>query len=453
VPASYAGAAMAETGQSIQQSGLILQKIGEQRRKAQQVIEILEKEAGFHQELFNLKQSLTADPNNYEAASAKASKEIESLKGKWLKEVKDPEVRTVLQRSFMRPSLSAQQDVNEWANKQRTDRGIAALDNSIAQYSRLYHTANRDEDKAAILGKIKGAIEGAAAVGFISRDKAGDLWRKTQEDVMETEIMGMARQNPFITRQKLEDPSWAAALEPERRERLLGQLDRKIEQLNRQAERQENRDLRAQDRADKEAEKQLNEKQEKAFDEAAAKQAKNQLSLSDIQELRERREVNENGYRRLMERHGRDLERAINENESYLDGVFRTRGPLEALDPTNEFYRAGLKKELRDRVRQGEDPDLIIDDIVGREMVKPKSPSAYARPIYLEGPKDTLNTTAELNDLKGRLEHALARTKEAYEKGELDKAGALRETRRIKDLLKSVDYEYGVVKAMETKKK
>ncbi len=451
--AGLPGAALAEAGEAVQKSGDILAKIGEQRRKAQQVIEILEKETGFQEELFNLKQGLIGDPGNYEAAANQASKAIKELQDKWLKEAKDPEVREALTRSFLRPSLAAQQDVAEWANKQRADRGAAALDSAVAQYSRLYHSATRDDDKAAILGKIKGAIEGAASVGFLSRDKAGDLWRKTQEDILETEIMGMARLDPAQTRQRLEDPKWAAGLPPERRERLLGQLDRKVEQMERRAERLEIRGLRQQEMAEKLNEKQLKEEQGKVFNEAAAKQVQGQLSLSDINQLRESRRINEDGYRRLVERHDRDWERAINEGESYLDAVFRTKGPLEALDQTNEFYRAGLKRELRDRVRQGQDPDAVIDDIVSREMVKPKGPSAYPRPLYLEGPKDGFSTTAEISDLKGRLEQALLKTKEAFEKGDLDKAAALRETRRIKDLLRAAEHEFGELKALETAKK
>ncbi len=451
--AGLPGQAMAEMGEAVQKSGDVLAAIAEQRREAQQVIEILEKETGFQEELFNLKQALTGDPNSYEAAANQAPKAIKDLQDKWLKEARDPKVREALKRSFLRPSLTAQQDVTEWANKKRADHGVAALDNALAQYSRLYHAAERDDDKSAILGKIKGAIQGAAAVGFISRDKAGDLWRKTQEDILETEIMGMVRLDPAQTRQRLEDPKWAAGLPPERRERLISQLDRKVEQMERRAERLENRALRQQELAEKLKDRQLKEAQNKVFNEAAAKQAQGQLTLAEIQELREKRQISEDGYRRLVDRHDRDLERTINEGESYLDAVFRTKGAWEALDQTNEFYRAGLKRELRDRVRRGEDPDFVIDDIVGREMVKPKGLAAYPRPLYLEGPKEDLDTIQEINDLKGRLQQALIKTKEAFEKDELDKAAALRETRRIKDLLRAAEHEFGRLKTLEASKK
>ena len=425
-----------EAGEKLTRLGMIgLEHSAELQKalkKAAQTTELLKLQTGYLTDLYQIKDAFAID-SDFNTKATRSQQAIKELQQKYISMTSDPEIQQDLIKSTMHVSIEVGHKIQTESTKQRKDHGVATLDSALDVFNHLYAKSSTDIEKDTILNNAQSAIQKSQSAMYIDETESVKRWKKFQSSIMETEIMGMMRQNPVETRSRLMDPKFAPGLDENTRERFMAMADRVMDRNLRKAEIAERRAMADEEKAEKKAAEKVKKDQTATFAKLAARQitgAENPLRPGEAEELLEKRQINEEGYKQLMYRESRDLEKEINEGEQYLDGLFRTRSPLESIDPINESYRARIKKELRDRVREGELPKEVLNDIEVRESVKPKSPETFPRPKFLTGDKTDLTAIKQAGQI----------TADKFKDGLIDSKTALRELRNIKDLERSLEY-------------
>jgi hypothetical protein len=161
----------------------------------------------------------------------------------------------------------------------------------------------------------------------------------------------------------------------------------------------------------------------------------------------ERREINS---KHIMDLEGK-LNRDFKDDRTRLHGMirdaFKTTGPLAEPDPVNEEYIVRLQREGEERLRKGERPDPIFNDVYDRERKTPKSPKAYPTPSLLQGDKEDLsalkeaasNTASALELYNKHIQEGKSAA-EARKLGGIDPVTAKRELRNIRQLIDAVNH-------------
>lgn len=126
-----------------------------------------------------------------------------------------------------------------------------------------------------------------------------------------------------------------------------------------------------------------------------------------------------------------DVDGSGNESEEikqyrrYVSNAIVTAGPLAVLDQDTSYRKASAEREFNERVRAGENPKDVADDVVARFRLASPGPTGLPSPRFLNG--DRSDPSA--------LEAARQATVKALQDGTLTRAQAAEEARLIKQLM------------------
>ncbi len=440
------GLAMQIAGQTI--SGAVSRYVSHEQlrdrkvREAAQAAEYIERSARLTAGLGELGESYIND-TGWQGKHEKFQQEARKLIDTEINNIKDPVVSLMVRKDAERLYAHHDLAVRRSASGQRIDAWKAQGLQALEIYEREEARAPDDLAAQIINSRRKATIAGMVQAGVIDQTTGFKLDQSLDERLAVNRVIQEMRVDPARVMQGLQAGRYEN-LTPERRESLIGSAQRQIEARDRQAEMALRRSVIESERTERQQEKNLREAQRQNYSSLAAGQASGKTSLADIDEALQLRHIDEVHYRQLLDRHRHDLEKEINEGEGYLRQTFKKTGPMAAfIDPEEEALIARLQKEFRDRVRSGEMPENVLNQIEVREQNTPRSPASYPTPLYLKGKKDDLSA----------LEKAGQITKQKFESGEIDVATAKRELFNLKRLIESVHHSQQQQQKTETEKK
>ena len=384
---------------------------------------------------YELDQDWQTKPERFKAA-ANQLVELE------LQDIKDPLVKQHVRRDVSRVQMHYEALITHQANKQRADQYRAQGLQVLEESERLEAQAPDEIAREKLRAQRIGVIAALTKMGVMTETEAQRINQGLNEKLAANRVLQDMRADPAAVLSRLQKNEYPD-LTPEKRESLIGAAQREIERQDRKRDMALKESVARADQEERAYNKAMLEAQRANFARLAAGQTLGKVKLLDIDEALNKRLINEDQYRMLIDRHKQDLRRDIERGEKHLDQMFRSRSPLEALDPTNEQYRARLKREFSDRVKSGEMPDNVLDEIIAREQATPPNPKAVPLPMFFDGRRDDL----KVEDVKRAAEKII----QALQDGRLDPNVAERELKKAKTLIDALNYHGSKARPVEEK--
>jgi hypothetical protein len=203
VPASYAGAAMAETGKALQKTSLYLQRFQERLTAAKQANEFADAKLTMREQMADLMADLETHPD-YEQIPSIFEDKSQKILQNILKSTQDTEVQAHLKRAWANLYPTQKLQVKRFS-RQKMILGMAGdLENQFSRSIEMAAKARTPEDAAGIKADFVSSLRMMGQLGVINPKQAQVMEEKFDDAVSKEKINQLILANPQAALQALQ---------------------------------------------------------------------------------------------------------------------------------------------------------------------------------------------------------------------------------------------------------
>lgn len=443
------GAALARGGAQIAEVGLKIDEAFQDARRLQEFTQLKVEAAKRLSSLYD--ESLNSPTFNRDPEGIKSNfdQQITQLNTELSSKIVDPRVKAHFDDFFGTHSITFAREMQNNARMKRLDIAKGSLLTALDELDTLAGRATSDDELASLVKTGVVTINDYAAMGVINHDDVPKLHKHFTGRVGSRLISRETRVDASSTLAKLLNGDYDRHLDETQKEKAIEKAQRQVDISLRQFDML---DRRQEAREEKERKFALDKNEMDLFARLAPDHP-SRLTRQDLEDYREKRLIDANGYRALSSalEHdaGVDNKQILFDLESEIDsgqvnedrakhirervynltgkalsyktagnllGKLRsvsreddisktpgyrdahefvktqltTTGPLEAVNQDDESRKAFALREFDQRARAGEDLWDVADDVVRRGKKAPITSPFYLRPRFLDGPTDDM---------------------------------------------------------------
>lgn len=287
-----------------------------QDRLGRATAEIADLEATFDRD-----QDFRTSPDRFKAGA-------DAIRDKYLSNVQDASVKQAFTKQFQTLALSKELNVRKAARTQESDYNVAALDSSLDTYATSAANAKNPAEREVVLSQARLAIASAQSGGWITDVDAGKRERGMLTKLDTATVIRDMSLSPTMVSTKLSlDPTYAANLPADQRERFADQAFRRAD-----AERQ---------RLATDEERRTKKRADEALTEAWKRNGEGVLTVEYANEIRNL--VSPAEYKSLLDAIKKPDAARKDDPQTYAAlQVLVESNPAEARSRALQYHRTGL---------------------------------------------------------------------------------------------------------------
>lgn len=453
-----------EVGKTVSKTGAAMANMGlkllERERNNEQIVESANAQIEGISQLGNLYKEVYSDKVNYHTAADRYESKSKEVVDNILNNISDREVRAPLTKTLGMYRVQHQIELNghivEYRQKTNQANLLGNVEKLIDHSGKTELGSNEFNQVVTTGSSMIKAYGVNIGMNPVEVEKLDQHFRGGVSKTQALRIMNQGDDGPqrlidMVTMGELPD------LEPGAREALINTATRRIQAINTRRDADVRRSIAMEDRSDRQVDRLEGKVQDQNFGSLGALIQRrtdsngNPISTDAIRVLinkaAEERDIRPEHVNKLEGMLHRDYKEDLSTFNKRIDENFSTKGKFEGLDRDNEKYKSRLKIEGEERIRNGERPNDVYQDIEQREQRKtPLTPKAYPTPVMLTGDKENL---ADLQKAAEKTAMAIEAYNDAIKEGKskayalqagMDPKVGARELKNLRDLINAVNY-------------